>query len=155
MRLSIENDGMDLGARTTVVFSDRRACADETTARCGHVDHRLALLWIIRGLLQIQFPDPEKWFALFILRHQNGRKREHRNEHTKGFPEHFSSLIGHYMGCGLSSLRNLRRLHYPESFLSGAARPERSCIGEPFAHRIARPGRAARLAGVRFDRPRS
>src|SRR5437879_9817016 len=108
---------MDLRARGFILLADRRACADETTARCWHVDHRLALLRIVRRLFKIQFPDPEKRFALFVLRHQSGRKREHSNEHAKGFPEHFSSLMRHYMKCGLPSLRNLRWLHYPESFL--------------------------------------
>src|SRR5207253_1474369 len=90
MRLSIESDRMDFGTRCLIFLADRSASADETASRCGHVDDHLALLWIVEGLLQIDFPDSEEWFALFILRYQARAKREHCNQHDGRLPGHFT-----------------------------------------------------------------
>src|SRR5437016_4110132 len=83
---------MDLGARRFILLADRRACADETTTWRRYVDHRLALLRVVRGLFQVQFPDPKERFAFFVLCRQARAKCERCNQYTQRFPGHFTLL---------------------------------------------------------------
>jgi hypothetical protein len=63
---------MDFAARRLVLLRDCRPRADETASGRRYVDDHLALLRIVHGLGQIDFPDSRKRFALFVLRYETG-----------------------------------------------------------------------------------
>src|SRR5262245_51764185 len=80
---------MDFGARRLVFLGDRGAGADETAPGRRHVDNHLALLRVVDGLGQIDFPDSDERFALFVLRHQTRATLEHDNRGDESLPGHF------------------------------------------------------------------
>src|SRR5204862_3881903 len=99
--LSIESIGMDLGIR--LVFRvDHRSRTDESAAGYGRVNERLTdHVFIVDGVLHIEFPDPEEWRNLiawrwFVLRHQGRAKREHHNHYAQRYLGHCLLLD---LGC--------------------------------------------------------
>ena len=81
VRLSVERHRVDFGARRLVLLCDGRPRADETASGRRHVDNHLALLGIVHGLGQIDFPDSKKRFALLVLRHETWARSERDNRH--------------------------------------------------------------------------
>src|SRR6476620_809469 len=81
VRLSVERHRVDFGARRLVFPWDGRPRADETASGRRHVDNHLALLGIVHGPGQIDFPDSKKRFALLVLRHETWARTERDNRH--------------------------------------------------------------------------
>src|SRR5207253_9868194 len=85
---------MDLGIRL-IFHVDHGSRTDEPASGCGRVDEHLVYhIFIVDGLGQIEFPDPEERCNLLVLRflvlrHQARAKREHYNHYAYRFPGHF------------------------------------------------------------------